>query len=78
MTTKLGQEFDIQEYLQTDETDLSTFFKTCLEEDPGDGSLVRRAQAENTKARNVNKLRHHVSDRTPPATAHSRRQNATP
>lgn len=54
MTTKLGKEFDIQAFLQTEETDGSA----CIEEDPGDGSLVRRALAEIAKVRGMTELAH--------------------
>ena len=52
MSTKLGKEFDIQHYLINTEKDPKAFFKVCIEEDPGDGSLVRRALGELAKARN--------------------------
>ena len=41
MSTKLGKEFDIQDYLIQSESSPQAFFKACVEEDPGDGSLVR-------------------------------------
>ena len=41
MSTKLGKEFDIQHYLINTEKRSQSFFKVCIEEDPGDGSLVR-------------------------------------
>ena len=53
MTAKLEKEFDIQDYLQNEETDFSAFYRTCIEEDPGDGSLVRRALSEIAKARGL-------------------------
>ncbi len=58
MTTKLGKEFDIQAFLQTEETDGSAFFSACIEEDSGDGSLVRRALAEIAKVRGMTELAH--------------------
>ena len=51
MTTKLGKEFDIQDYLINTETNPEAFFKGCVEEDLGDGSLVRRALGEMAKAK---------------------------
>ena len=56
MTTKLEKEFDIQDYLQNEETDFNAFYNACIEEDPGDGSLVRRALAEIAKARSMTSL----------------------
>ena len=56
MTTKLEKEFDIQNYLQNEETDFNAFYNACIEEDPGDGSLVRRALAEIAKARSMTSL----------------------
>lgn len=50
MSTKLGKEFDIQDYLINTEKDPKAFFKACIEEDPGDGSLLRRALIELAKA----------------------------
>ena len=51
MTTKLGKEFDIQDYLINTENNPEAFFKGCVEEDLGDGSLVRRALGEMVKAK---------------------------
>ena len=51
MTTKLGKEFDIQDYLINTENNPEAFFKACVEEDLGDGSLVRRALGEMAKAK---------------------------
>ena len=42
MTTKLGKELYIQDYLINRETDLGAFYMACIQEDPGDGSLVGR------------------------------------
>lgn len=56
MTTKLGKEFDIQDYLINTENDPEAFFKACIEEDPGDGSLVRRALSELAKAKGMTQL----------------------
>lgn len=51
MSTKLGKEFDIQDYLIQSESSPQAFFKACVEEDPGDGSLVRIALIELAKTR---------------------------
>ena len=62
MTTKLAKEFDIQDYLINTEKDPKAFFKACIEEDPGDGSLVRRALGELAKAKGMTQsLRRRVS-----------------
>lgn len=53
MSTKLGKEFDIQDYLIQSESSPQAFFKACVEEDPGDGSLVRIALIELAKTRGV-------------------------
>lgn len=56
MTTKLGKEFDIQDYLINTENNPQAFFKACVDEDPGDGSLVRRALGEMVKAKGMVQL----------------------
>lgn len=56
MNTKLSKEFDIQGYLINTEKNPKAFFKACVEEDPGDGSLVRRALSELTKAKGMTQL----------------------
>lgn len=56
MSTKLSKEFDIQDYLINTEKDSKAFFKACIEKDPGDGSLARRALGELAKARGVAQL----------------------
>ena len=60
MTTTLGKDFDIQDYLQNEETDFDAFYNACIEEDPGDGSLVRRALSEIAKARGLTFLAQHT------------------
>ena len=57
MSTKLGKEFDIQDYLIQSESSPQAFFKACVEEDPGDGSLVRIALIELAKTRGVVQLK---------------------
>ena len=56
MVTKLAKEFDIQDYLLNTEDNSVAFFKACIEEDPGDGSLVRRALCELAKAKGMTML----------------------
>ncbi len=56
MTTKLGKEFDIQDYLINRETDPDAFYMACIQEDPGDGSLVRRCLYELAKAKGMKVL----------------------
>lgn len=56
MNTKLSKEFDIQDFLINTESNPKAFFKACVEEDPGDGSLVRRALGELAKARGIAQL----------------------
>ena len=54
MSTKLGKEFDIQDYLIQSESSPQAFFKACVEEDPGD---VRIALIELAKTRGVVQLK---------------------
>lgn len=56
MTTKLAKEFDIQDFLINMENNPQAFFKACVDEDPGDGSLVRRALGEMVKAKGMVQL----------------------
>lgn len=56
MTTKLGEEFDIQDYLINRETAPDAFYMACIQEDPGDGSLVRRCLYELAKAQGMTVL----------------------
>lgn len=56
MTTQLGKPFDVQEYLRNEEPDLQGFLRACVADDPGDGSLVRRALAEIAKLRGLTEL----------------------
>lgn len=41
MTEKFSR-WDSADYLKTDE-DIALYFEICIEEDPGDGSLIRSA-----------------------------------
>ena len=56
MTTKLAKEFDIQDFLINTENNPHAFFKACVDEDPGVGSLVRRALGEMVKAKGMVQL----------------------
>lgn len=56
MTTKLGEEFDIQDYLINRETAPDAFYMACIQEDPGDGFLVRRCLYELAKAKGMTVL----------------------
>ena len=56
MNTKLSKEFDIQDFLINTESNPKAFFRACVEEDPGDGSLVRRALGELAKAKGMTQL----------------------
>ena len=56
MTTKLAKEFDIQDFLINTENNPQAFFKACVDEDQGDGSLVRRALGEMVKAKGMVQL----------------------
>lgn len=51
MTTKLAKEFDIQDFLINTENNPQAFFKACVDEDPGDGSLVNGEGQRNGSAR---------------------------
>ncbi|AZF03392.1 DNA-binding protein [Pseudomonas sp. R5-89-07] len=41
--------FDTADHLQTQE-DMDAFLEACIEEDPGDGSLIKMAQADIARA----------------------------
>ena len=47
--------WDSADYLKTEE-DIDLYFELCLEEDPGDGSLVRRALGSIARARGMTQL----------------------
>lgn len=47
--------WDTAHYLKTEE-DTYLYFELCLEEDPGDGSLVRRALGSIARARGMSQL----------------------
>ncbi len=54
MTEKFSR-WDASDYLATEE-DIAMYFEACLEEDPGDGSLVRKALGDIAKAQGMTKL----------------------
>jgi probable addiction module antidote protein len=47
--------WDSADYLKTEE-DIDLYFELCLQEDPGDGSLVRRALGSIARARGMSQL----------------------
>lgn len=47
--------WDSADYLKTDQ-DFSDYFDLCVEEDPGDGSLIRRALGAIARARGMTQL----------------------
>ncbi|MDO8440423.1 MAG: putative addiction module antidote protein [Polaromonas sp.] len=59
MTEKLLAEkfsrWDSADYLKTEE-DVDLYFELCLQEDPGDGSLIRRALGSIARARGMSQL----------------------
>jgi probable addiction module antidote protein len=59
MAEKIGTEqfirWDPVDDLKTDE-DVALYFQACVEEDPGDGSLVRAALGDIARARGMSQL----------------------
>jgi len=47
--------WDASDDLKTEE-DIKAYFEACLDDDPGDGSLVRAALGDIAKVRNMSKL----------------------
>jgi probable addiction module antidote protein len=47
--------WDASDHLKTEE-DIAAYFEACLDDDPGDGSLVRAALGDIAKARNMSRL----------------------
>jgi probable addiction module antidote protein len=47
--------WDAADDLKTDE-DIAAYFQICVEEDPGDGSLVRRALGSIARSRSMSQL----------------------
>ena len=54
MTEKFSR-WDSADYLKTEE-DIDLYFEACLEEDPGDGSLIRSALGAIARARGMSQL----------------------
>lgn len=54
MTLKL-RKWDVVDQLNTEE-DMRLYFEACLEEDPGDGSLIRAALGDIARARGMSQL----------------------
>ncbi|MBB5347181.1 putative addiction module antidote protein [Desulfoprunum benzoelyticum] len=54
MTEKFTR-WDASDHLKTEE-DIMAYFEACLDDDPGDGSLVRAALGDIAKAGNMSKL----------------------
>ena len=47
--------YDTVDYLKTEE-DMALYFDACIEEDPGDGSLIRAALGDIGRARGMTQL----------------------
>jgi len=56
MTEKFSR-WDATDYLDTEE-DMALYLDACLEEDPGDGSLIRSALGDIARARGMTQLAH--------------------
>ena len=54
MTEKFSR-WDAADDLKS-EADVAAYFEICLEEDPGDGSLIRRALGDIARARGMSQL----------------------
>ncbi|MBK5931484.1 addiction module antidote protein [Halochromatium salexigens] len=54
MTEQLSR-WDAADYLNTDE-DIQLYLEACVEDDPGDGSLIRLALGDVARARNFSEL----------------------
>ncbi|MCO5761408.1 MAG: putative addiction module antidote protein [Gammaproteobacteria bacterium] len=57
--TETFTRWDSADYLDTEE-DIRLYLEACLEEDPGDGSLIRRALETIARARNQSELARQV------------------
>jgi len=56
----MAEEFsrwDAADYLETEE-DMALYLDACLDEDPGDGSLIRTALGDIARARGMTQLAH--------------------
>ena len=54
MTEKFSR-WDAADYLKTD-ADIRSYFNACIDEDPGDGSLIRVALGDIARAKGMTKL----------------------
>lgn len=54
MTEKFSR-YDTADYLKTDE-DMALYLDACIEEDPGDGSLIRTALGSIARAKGMSQL----------------------
>ncbi|MFA6013885.1 MAG: addiction module antidote protein [Gallionellaceae bacterium] len=55
MAKTITTPYDTVDYLKTEE-DVALYFDACLEEDPGDGSLIRAALGDIARARGMTQL----------------------
>lgn len=53
--TETFSRYDTTDYLKTDE-DIALYFDACIEDDPGDGSLIRAALGDIARARGMSQL----------------------
>jgi probable addiction module antidote protein len=56
----MGEKFsrwDVADYLESEE-DMALYLDACLQEDPGDGSLIRAALGDIARARGMTQLAH--------------------
>jgi probable addiction module antidote protein len=49
------KKWDVVEHLKTEE-DMALYFDACIEEDPGDGSVIRGALGDIVRARGMSQL----------------------
>lgn len=49
------RKWDVLDHLKTEE-DIALYFDACVEEDPGDGSLIRAALGDIARARGMSQL----------------------
>ncbi|MBL8445655.1 MAG: putative addiction module antidote protein [Zoogloeaceae bacterium] len=55
MAKTMTTPYDTADYLKTEE-DMVLYFEACLDEDPGDGSLIRAALGDIARARGMAQL----------------------
>lgn len=53
--TEQYSRYDTADYLKTDE-DIALYFDACIDEDPGDGSLIRAALSDIARTRGMTQL----------------------